>query len=92
MKVSIITIAILFYTSTYAMTGLEFMQSSIREQNTVCDQLIIYYVSQGYQKVPDWIDLKMEIDNHIRRWGSGNKNIEDIAIEAAKAKGMTQWR
>lgn len=90
-KIFIIAVALLFCTTANAMTGLEFMQSPILEQNAILKQLIIHYVSQGYKKVPDWIDLKIEIETQIRRWGLGDKNIEDISFEAAKQKGMTNW-
>jgi hypothetical protein len=91
LKILIVAIALFFCTTANAMTGLEFMQSPILEQSEILKQHILHYVSQGYKKVPDWIDLKIEIETQIRRWGMGNKNIEDISLEAAKQKGMTTW-
>ena len=79
------------FTGANAMTGTEFMGYSILDQSSILKPIIIKYISEGYKKVPDWYDLSKEIDIQIRRWGMGNKDLEDIALEAAKVRGMTQW-
>jgi len=91
MKLFIVVAAFFICTTANAMTGLEFMRYTLFEQADILKPIIISYVSQGYKQVPNWPTLASEIDVQIRRWGLGDKNIEDIALEAAKVKGMTMW-
>lgn len=87
----VISVILIIHTIANAMTGLEFMKiSSASEKRIVLEPVIIEYVSQGYKNVPDWSELSNKIEKAIRKNGWGNRDIHDIALDAAKAQGMTK--
>ena len=72
-----------------AMTGLEFLQA--RQDNSyiaVMKSLVIQFVSQGYRDVPDWSYLTIYTEELILQKGYRDKDVAEIAEEAALAHGM----
>jgi hypothetical protein len=76
-----------------AMSGLEFLDAydkSATEQHVVMAPLVRQFISEGYHDVPDWSDLADETRALILKKGYRDKDIVEIAREAAIAKGMSK--
>jgi hypothetical protein len=74
-----------------AMTGLEFLQAEEDNSHrdiTVMKSLVIQFVSQGYRDVPDWEHLSFYTHQLILQKGYRDKDVAEIAEEAALAHGM----
>ena len=76
-----------------AMTGQEFLQTS--DGNTeaevpVLKSLVRQFVKEGYHSVPDWADLAAMTRALILERGYRDKDIAEIAREAAIANGMSK--
>ena len=75
------------------MTGQEFLQTS--DGNTeaevpVLKSLVRQFVKEGYHSVPDWADLAAMTRALILERGYRDKDIAEIAREAAIANGMSK--
>ena len=76
-----------------AMTGLEFLQAfdrSASDQAAIMEPLVRQFVREGYHNVPDWADLAGEARALILEKGYRDKDIAEIAREAAIANGMSK--
>jgi hypothetical protein len=75
-----------------AMTGLEFLQASnnVSAEAAIMEQIIVKFISQGYRRVPDWAHLARITRELILEKGYRDKDIVEIAEEAAIADGMTK--
>jgi hypothetical protein len=76
-----------------AMTGLEYLQAQEeypyhQAEKALMTTLIIQFVDQGYRDVPDWATLGIYVEELIRQKGYRDKDIGEIAEEAALAHGM----
>ena len=56
----------------------------------VMEPLVIKFVKEGYHNVPDNISLSVWSEELIRAKGYRDKDIEEIAEEAARAHGMSK--
>jgi hypothetical protein len=54
------------------------------------EPLVIKFVKEGYHNVPDNISLSVWSEELIRAKGYRDKDIEEIAEEAARAHGMSK--
>ena len=54
------------------------------------DSLVIRLVSQGYRDVPGWAHLATIMEELILKKGYRDKDVEEIAEEAALADGMSK--
>lgn len=91
LKLFVVAATFFICTTANAMTGIEFMKlSSGSEEKAALEPLVVEYVSQGYKNVPNWAELSRFVNDAIRKNGWGNKDLRDIAISAAKEKGMTK--
>jgi hypothetical protein len=52
--------------------------------------LVRQFVMEGYHSVPDWIDLAVMAHKLILEKGYRDKDIAEIAREAAIANGMSK--
>jgi hypothetical protein len=80
-------------TPASAMTGLEFLQAfdkSASDQATVMEPLVRQFVREGYHNVPDWNYLAAMARALILEKGYRDKDIAEIAREAAIANGMSK--
>jgi hypothetical protein len=76
-----------------AMTGLEYLQAQKEDpyhqaESALMTIFIIQFVDQGYRNVPDWASLGMYVEELIRQKGYRDKDLGEIAKEAAIAHGM----
>jgi hypothetical protein len=78
---------------TKAMTGLEFLQASennVSNEAAVIEPLVRQFVREGYHNVPDWAHLGNLTRALMLQKGDRDKNVADIAREAAMANGMSK--
>ncbi len=77
-----------------AMTGQEFLQvyddSPLVEEPAVMKPLVRQFVSEGYHNVPGWAYLGEMTHALILEKGYRDKDIAEIAREAAIANGMSK--
>jgi hypothetical protein len=74
-----------------AMTGLEFLEAKAHPDSrfyAVMDSLVIRLVSEGYRNVPGWANLATIMEELILQKGYRDKDVAEIAEEAALAHGM----
>ena len=76
--------------TAFAMTGIEFMEKPAHEQISLLKPITMGFIRDGYKNVPAEMTLSIKIDASIRKNGSGNKDLADIALEAATESGMTK--
>ena len=80
-------------TPANALTGHDFLQASDKsasEEAAVMKPLVRRFVREGYHSVPDWAELGDLVRALILKKGYGDKNIAEIAKEAAISKGMSK--
>jgi predicted lipoprotein len=93
MKAMVLAVALLLAaTPAGAMTGLEFLafDKSASDQAAVMEPLVRQFVREGYHNVPDWSELAYMARALILEKGYRDKDIADIAKEAAIAHGMSK--
>lgn len=77
-----------------AMTGQEFLQAdddeNVNDEAAVLKSLVRQFVSEGYHSVPDWAHLGSIARALILQKGYRDKDIAEIAREAAIANGMSK--
>jgi hypothetical protein len=77
-----------------AMTGLEFLhaddKSEVAAEAAVLQPLVRQFVREGYHNVPDWGYLAVLTRALILERGYRDKDIAEIAREAAIADGMAK--
>jgi hypothetical protein len=77
-----------------AMNGLEFLRvddsPDATEEMAVMKPLVAKFVDQGYHNVPDWSELAYYTRKLILERGYRDKDVAEIAEEAAIANGMTK--
>jgi hypothetical protein len=76
-----------------AMTGLDFLQAydkSVSEEADAMEPLVRQFVREGYRNVPDWSLLGVLTRKLILEKGYRDKDVADIAKEAAIAHGMSK--
>ena len=76
-----------------AMTGLEFLQAfdkSGADQAAVMEPLVRQFVREGYHNVPDWPELAIVARALILEKGYRDRDIAEIAKEAAIARGVSK--
>jgi hypothetical protein len=76
-----------------AMSGLEFLHAYDKSWSDVAaatEPLVRLFVSEGYHKVPDWADLGIMMRALILEKGYRDKDVAEIAREAAIAHGMSK--
>jgi hypothetical protein len=78
-----------------AMSGLEFLKidssrddKDIKKEVAVTKSFVVQFVAQGYRNIPDWALLANMMSELIRKNGYRDKDISEIAEEAAIAYGM----
>jgi hypothetical protein len=84
---------LLAVTPAGAMTGLEFLQvydQGIQAEAEVLEPLVRQFVREGYRNVPDWVFLGLMARKLILEKGYRDKDIAEIAKEAAIANGMSK--
>jgi hypothetical protein len=82
-------------TPAAAMTGLEFLQAKAHPEpdykyHDVMKSLVVKFIEQGYRNVPDWSHLAIYTEQLILQKGYRDKDIAEIAEEAALAHGMSK--
>jgi hypothetical protein len=92
MKAMVVVVGLLLAaTPAGAMTGLEFLQAFDKgEPHAVLEPLVHQFVREGYHNVPDWADLALMARALILEKGYRDKDIAEIAREAAIANGMSK--
>jgi hypothetical protein len=77
-----------------AMTGLEFLKvcddGSVSDKADVMKPLVRQFVMEGYHSVPNWSALGTMAQKLILEKGYRDKDIAEIAREAAIANGMSK--
>jgi hypothetical protein len=79
-------------TPVIAMTGLEFLQAGddANAKAVIMEPIVIKFISQGYRHVPDWAHLAQFTRELILEKGYRDRDIVEIAEEAAITHGMTK--
>jgi hypothetical protein len=95
MKAMVVTVGLLLAaTQAGAMTGLEFLQANdngeVAAEAAVLQPLVRQFVREGYHNVPDWGYLAVLARELILEKGYRDKDIAEIATEAAIANGMSK--
>jgi hypothetical protein len=94
MKAIIVAVGLLLAaTPACAMSGQEFLQVYDRSGSDVADVLtpvVRQFVMEGYHSVPDWADLSFMARALILEKGYRDKDIVEIAREAAIKNGMSK--
>ena len=94
MKAMVVVVGLLLAaTPAGAMTGQEFLQAydkSAEDEAAVLKPLVRQFVGEGYHSVPDWVDLGDMARALILEKGYRDKDIAEIAREAAIANGMSK--
>jgi hypothetical protein len=96
MKAMVVVVVglLLAATPAGAMTGQEFLETydnrSPSDEAAVMKPLVRQFVSEGYHNVPDWGDLGYMTHALILKKGYRDKDIVEIAREAAIANGMSK--
>jgi hypothetical protein len=94
MKVMVVVVGLLLpATPGNAMTGQEFLQaydSSLPDEAAVMKPLVRQFVKEGYHSVSDCAELGELADALILEKGYREKDIAEIAREAAIANGMSK--
>jgi hypothetical protein len=93
MKAMVVAVGLLLAaTQAGAMTGLEFLHAdkSVEDKYAVMEPLVRQFVSEGYHNVPDWSYLAFYARALILEKGYRDKDIAEIAREAAIANGMSK--
>jgi hypothetical protein len=94
MKAMVLAVGVLLAaTPAGAMSGLEFLQAfdkSGSDQAAVMEPLVRQFVGEGYHNVPDWPELAGVARALILEKGYRDKDIVEIAREAAIASGMSK--
>jgi hypothetical protein len=95
MKAMVLAVGLLLAaTPAGAVTGLEFLQ--LRDNDQVSDEaaimqpLVQQFLREGYSNVPDWGVLGVLTRALILKKGYRDKDVEEIAREAAIANGMSK--
>jgi hypothetical protein len=95
MKVMVVAAGLLpAATPAGAMTGQEFLQAdddeNVTNEAAVLKSLVRQFVREGYHSVPDWVHLGSLARALILERGYRDKDIAEIAREAAIANGMSK--
>jgi predicted lipoprotein len=94
MKAMVMAVGLLLaVTPAGAMTGLEFLQAYDKgavARADVLEPLVRQFVREGYHNVPDWAELSNIMRALILEKGYRDKDIAEIAREAASAHGMSK--
>ena len=91
MKAMVVVVGLLLAaTPAGAMTGLEFLDKSASDHAAVLEPLVRQFVKEGYHNVPDWNYLAVMARALILEKGYRDKDIAEIAREAAIANGMSK--
>ena len=94
MKVMVVVGGLLLAaTPAGAMTGQEFLEvydSSTGDEAHVLKPLVLQFVREGYHSVPDLTELSVWAHELILKRGYRDKDIAEIAREAAIANGMSK--
>ena len=85
---------LLIATPANAMTGLEFLKvcdvGGFSDEADVMKPLVRQFVMEGYHSVPNWAELGSMAQKLILEKGYRDKDIAEIAREAAIANGMSK--
>jgi hypothetical protein len=95
MKVMVVVVGLLLAAiPASAMTGLEFLtvydDTDVDKLIAVLQPLVRQFVMEGYHSVPDWTHLSFMTHNLILERGYRDKDVAEIAREAAIANGMSK--
>jgi hypothetical protein len=94
MKAMALAAALLFAaTPAGAMSGLEFLHAqdkSASDEFDAMEPIVRQFVREGYRNVPDWAALGIMTRALILERGYRDKDIAEIAREAAIAHGMSK--
>jgi hypothetical protein len=94
MKAMIVVVGLLLAaTPAGAMTGQEFLEvydGNTEAEVAVLKPLVRQFIREGYHSVPDWADLRPIARALILEKGYRDKDIAEIAREAAIANGMSK--
>jgi hypothetical protein len=94
MKAMVLAVGVLLAaTPAGAMSGLEFLQAfdkSGADQAAAMEPIVRQFVGECYHKVPDWAELGVMTRALILEKGYRDKEITDVAREAAIAHGMSK--
>jgi Bacterial regulatory proteins, tetR family len=93
-KAMVLTVGLLLAaTPASAIYGLEFLQAddkNIFDARDILQPVIRQFIQEGYHNVPDWLVLRDATRALILERGYRDKDIAEIAKEAAIAKGMSK--
>jgi hypothetical protein len=94
LSVGVVVGLLLAATPANAMTGLEFLKvcddGGFSDEADVMKPLVRQFVMEGYHSVPNWPELGSMAQKLIREKGYRDKDIAEIAREAAIANGMSK--
>jgi hypothetical protein len=88
----LVAVVLLAATPAGAMSGLEFLEAFDKGGYiaVMMEPLVRQFVSEGYHNVPDWFELGIMTRELILKKGYRDKDIAEIAREAALAHGMSK--
>ena len=58
------------------------------QQRDIIQPIITEFIRQGFQNIPDWHELAVEMKQMIRKNGWRDRPVDEIAEDAARAVGM----
>jgi hypothetical protein len=94
MKAMVVVVGLLLAAApASAMTGQEFLlayDGNTEAEVAVLKPLVRQFIREGYHSVPDWADLGPMARALILEKGYRDKDIAEIAREAAIANGMSK--
>lgn len=80
-----------FVTQTaFALAAIEFIKLDATSQRQALEPIIYSFVSRGFKKVPDWVELSIQVRKITLEKGYNYQSIETVAEEAAIRLGMTR--
>jgi hypothetical protein len=94
LKAAVVLIGLLLSaTQAGAMSGLEFLETwdnNAVNKATITEPFVRQFVREGYHNVPSWANLGLLMYDLILEKGYRDKDIAEIAKEAAIANGMSK--
>jgi len=70
-------------------TGMDFYETEdLLQQRDIIQPIITEFIRQGFQNIPDWHELAVEMKQMIRKNGWRDRPVDEIAEDAARAVGM----